>query len=78
MNAPRALLWPLVWAWHWLLRYQLWETENWLRECESDGLLIGPGLDNARAQRDDFRVRVIRAQAWLYPLNAAPVGARKG
>ncbi len=48
-----------------LLRYQIWETECWIRACERDGLFDGVSLRYIRADLADMRVRLALLQAPL-------------
>lgn len=61
-----AMPWPLrppVLAWRalcaLLLRYQIWETEHYLRDCEREGLTDSLSLRDFRAQLQALRVRLI-------------------
>lgn len=46
-----------------VLRWQIWETEHWLRDCARDGLLYGRTLDEIRAELCRMRVRLALLQA---------------
>jgi hypothetical protein len=46
-----------------VLRWQIWETEHWLRDCARDGLLHGRTLSEIRADLCRMRVRLALLQA---------------
>lgn len=46
-----------------LLRWQIWETEHWLRDCERDGIFDSVALRYVRADLADMRVRLALLQA---------------
>lgn len=58
----------LRWLHALLLRYQIWETEHWLRDCARDGLITGKNLELFRADLCAMRVRLARLQR---PLQSA-------
>lgn len=41
-----------------LLRWQIWETEQWLLDCRRDGLVHSLSLTDIRAQLSEMRVRL--------------------
>ena len=45
------------------LRYLIWETEHWLRDCENEGLTDGLNLRLIRAELEADRVRLALLQA---------------
>lgn len=45
------------------LRYVIWETEAYLRDCERDGLIHSLHLDEWRGQVADMRVRLALLEA---------------
>lgn len=54
------------------LRYVIWETEHWLRDCARDGLLEGATLTEIRADLCRMRVRLALLQACtVTPSNSA-------
>jgi len=65
-----------------LLRWQIWETEHWLRDCARDGLLEGRALSDIRAQLAGMRVNLALLQASTVPCTrpkrATAVNATKG
>ena len=44
------------------VRYQIWETEHYLRDCERDGLVESLSLTDFRAQLAALRVRLAALQ----------------
>lgn len=54
---------PLRWLRALFLRYVIWETEHWLRDCARDGLHDGNNLRLVRAQLEANRVSLALLQA---------------
>jgi hypothetical protein len=60
---------PLRWLHAMFLRYVIWETEHWLRDCANDGLRDGTNLRLVRAQLEADRVSLALLQAPTARLN---------
>ena len=60
INAP-GRAWRLLCAL--VLRWQIWETEAYLRACTRDGLTDSLSLRDFRAQLQTMRIRLIDLEA---------------
>lgn len=73
-----------LWRWllSWLVRYQIYETEAYLRDCEREGLTSSLSLRDFRLQLSDLRVRLAdlqtpaRAKGARQPRDATPAAAQ--
>jgi hypothetical protein len=54
------------------LRYVIWETEHWLRDCENEGFTDGLNLRLIRAQLEADRVRLALLQAPIARMTRRP------